>query len=204
MRKWGIRLLAVAFVASLTVLFSKESSVLMRAAEMLPRAYFPLVYKAEPHRYDNFEDQDPVWQYKVREAKDGTFFQRSGRLVGWIDDNRANNIAWPGWRPLADFKLEVDARFHETAQWLNGLGLLFGGNDGWNEYYAFMLSFNYGQHFWTVARVEPRIISSTAMEPSDLIRPADVIPRAYLPIVSKPEPVRYDVDYHWLLDTYSG
>jgi hypothetical protein len=76
--------------------------------------------------------------------------------VAWIDDNRANNIAWPGWRPQADFKLEADARFHESAQWLNGLGLLFGGNDNWTEYYAFMLGFNFEQHYWSVARVEPR------------------------------------------------
>jgi hypothetical protein len=206
MRRWGVRLLAVAFVASLVTLCAKGSRVFVRAVEMLPRAYFPIVYKAEPVRYDDFQDQVPVWQYKFREAKDGSFFYRSGRLVALIEDNRANNIAWPGWRPLADFKLEVDARFSD-GEWLNGLGLIFGGNDSWTEYYAFMLGYNFKQHYWSVARVEPRVISSASMESSDLVRPADMIPRAYFPIVYRAEPVRYDdrdVDYHWLLDTHSG
>lgn len=170
MRRWGVRLLAFVFVASLVALCAKGSGVFVRAAEMLPRAYFPIVYKAEPVRFDDFGDQVPVWQYKFREDKDGSFFYRSGRLVALIEDNRANNIAWPGWRPLADFKLEVDARFSD-GEWLNGLGLLFGGNDSWTEYYAFMLGYNFAQHYWTVARVEPRVGSDPP-----------------------------DVDYHWLPD----
>ena len=156
MRKWGTRLLILGFGASLILLSAGKPFVSVQAGEMLPRAYLPIMFKGEPVRYDDFEDQDPVWQYKFREPKDGSFFYRSGRLVARIGDNRANNIAWPGWRPLADFKLEVDARFHESAQWLNGLGLIFGGNDTWTEYYAFMLGFNFEQHYWSVARVEPR------------------------------------------------
>jgi hypothetical protein len=155
MRRWSIRLLAVLFVASIVALCARGSGIFARAAEMLPRAYFPLVFKAEPVRLDDFQDQDPVWQTKFREAKDGSFFYRSGRLVGLIKDNRANSIAWPGWRPLADYKLEVDARFYD-GRWLNGLGLVFAGNDDWTEYYAFMLSYNFDQHNWTVARAKPK------------------------------------------------
>ncbi len=177
MRKWGVRLLAVTFVASLVLLSAKESIVVTRAAEMLPRAYFPILYKAEPVRYDDFEDQDPVWQAKFfggPAEEEGAFFYRSGLFVAELRDNSANNVAWPGWRPLADYRLEVDARFSD-GKWLNSLGLIFGGNDNWTEYYAFMLAYNFKQHFWSVARVEPRPGSN---------------------------PV--ELEYHWLLDTYSG
>jgi hypothetical protein len=179
LRKWGVRVIAAIFVASLVLLSTKEPRIVTRAAEMLPRAYFPIMYKAEPVRLDDFEDQDPVWQTKFfggPPETEGSFFYRSGLFVAEIRDNSANNVAWPGWRPQADFKLEVDARFaDEDGKWLNGLGLIFGGNDDWTEYYAFMLSYNFAQHYWTVARVEPR----PGTDPVEL-------------------------DYHWLLDTHSG
>lgn len=158
MRKWGIRVLAVIFVASLVLLSARESSVVTRAAEMLPRAYFPIMYRAESVRFDDFEDQDPVWQTKFfggPPETEGSFFYRAGLFVAEIRDNSANNVAWPGWRPLADFKLEVDARFAD-GKWLNGLGLIFGGNDDWTEYYAFMLAYNFAQHYWSVGRADPR------------------------------------------------
>ena len=82
-------------------------------------------------------------------------FEISGGVLGVvISDNSARAVIaprLPGWRPLGDFKLEVDARF-TSDEWQNGLGLAFGGNDDWSEYYAFMLSFNFEQHYWTVAR----------------------------------------------------
>jgi hypothetical protein len=158
MRRWAVRLVAVALIASVVILCAKGSGILTRAAEMLPRAYFPLVFKGEPIRIDDFEDQDPAWQAKFfggPAETEGSFFYRSGVFVGEIRDNSANNVAWPGWRPLADFKLEVDARF-AVPNWLNGLGLIFGGNDDWTEYYAFMLIYNFSQHSWAVVRADPR------------------------------------------------
>jgi hypothetical protein len=153
--KWVLRALACAFVLSLVFVAQGPSLRPARAAGVLvPRSYLPFVEQPEPIRYDNFEDQDPAWQYQLSDPMDGSFFHREGRYVGLIDDNSANSITWPGWRPLGDFRLEVDARF-SYGEWLNGLGLAFSGNNTWSEYYAYLLAFNFEQHFWSVARVEP-------------------------------------------------
>lgn len=154
-RKWIYRFLGGAFILSLAVLSQGTPHVPVRAQAVIPRAYFPLILEAEPTRYDNFEDQDPPWQYKFTEPADGTFFHRNGRYVAELADNSANGVAWPGWRPLGDFKLEVDARFGDHTAWMNALGLVFAGNDQWDEYYAFMLGYNFAQHAWSFSRVEP-------------------------------------------------
>jgi len=153
-KKWMYRFFVVAFVLSLATLSQGGMRAPVRAQVLSLITYFPLMHKAEPTRLDDFEDEDPAWQYTWTEVKDGLFFHRDGRYAARIEDNSAVGVAWPGWRPLADFELEADARF-ATQEWGNGLGIVFGGNDTWTEYYAFMLVFNFKQHFWSFARVEP-------------------------------------------------
>jgi hypothetical protein len=153
-KRWMYRLLVVAFVFSLATLSQGGMRAPARAQAPSTIAYFPIIHRGEQVKYDNFTDEDPVWQYTFTEVKDGVFFHRDGRYVSRLEDNSAIGVAWPGWRPLADFQLEVDARF-KSQVWGNGLGIVFSGNDVWTEYYAFMLVFNFAQHFWSFARVDP-------------------------------------------------
>ena len=153
-KKWIFRCLTCAFVLSLATLSSKELRAPVSANGLTPRLFFPIFYKAEPTRLDDFEDEDPVWYTKFAEPNDGLFFHRDGRLVGEVRDNSGNSIAYPGWRPLGDFKLEADARFSD-GRWMNALGLVFGGSDDWQEYYGFLIAFNFKQHYWAVVRAKP-------------------------------------------------
>jgi len=153
-RKWIRRSLVVVFVLSLVFVLKSVPREAVRAQGLTPRAYFPLIFRAEPIRFDDFEDEDPVWYTYRREVEDGFFYHRNGRLVGLITDNRANNIGYPGWKPLGDFKVEADVRYTDP-RWMDGLGLVFCGNDAWNEYYLFMLGANTDQYHWAVARADP-------------------------------------------------
>ena len=153
-RKWIQRSLVVVFVLFLVFVLKSVPRETVRAQALTPRAYFPLIFKAEPIRKDDFEDEDPVWYTYRRETKDGYFYHRDGRLVGLITDNRANNIGYPEWTPLGDFMVEASVRYTD-GRWMNGLGLVFCGNDVWTQYYAFMLGHNSNQHFWAVARADP-------------------------------------------------
>ncbi len=153
-RKWIQRSLVAVFVLSLVFVLKGVPRETVQAQTLTPRAYFPIMFKSEPIRFDDFQDEDPVWYTYRREVEDGYFYHRSGRLVGLIEDNRANNIGYPKWKPLGDFKVEADVRYTDP-RWMNGLGLVFCGNDAWNEYYIFMLGHNTDQHHWTVARADP-------------------------------------------------
>ena len=104
-RKWIRHSLVVMFVLSLVFVLKSVSHETVRAQGLTPRAYFPIAFKPEPIRFDDFEDLDPVWNTYRREVKDGYFYQRDGHLVGLISDNRANNIGYPGWKPPGDFKV---------------------------------------------------------------------------------------------------
>jgi len=101
--------------------------------------------------YDDFSDDDPVWNVWKEESKDGTVTHANGRLKVTIQDNSATIIAWPGWRPQGDFKLEVDAYF-DNAWWMNGLGLVFGGSDDWKEYYELIIAYNPNALYWGLRR----------------------------------------------------
>jgi hypothetical protein len=119
--------------------------------------YFPIVYKAEPERFDDFSDTDPEWTvyYPKNDLKDGYYEHRNGVLVGKVRDNSALVIASPGWRPQGDFKLEMDARFsYDGGQYVNTMGIVFGGNDDWSEWYGFMLVYIGVQHQWGVVRYD--------------------------------------------------
>ena len=148
-KRLGYYLMAFVFVLSLVVLLRNAPQRGVRAQGQ-NEVYFPLAFRPEPIRFDDFEDEDPVWEIMRREeTRDGFFEHLYGRLVAHIRDNSARTVVSPGWRPLGDFKLEVDARF-ASDEWQNGLGLAFSGNDTWSDYYAFALSFNFSQPWWAV------------------------------------------------------
>jgi hypothetical protein len=131
----------------------------------------PLVYKGEQVRFDDFGDQDPTWTtHFVKDdgvcSGDGRFEYHFGRLTGYIDDNSSWVVGSPGWQPLGDFSLEVDARFSD-GKYTNTLGLIFGlraiPNPAYHpddnpcrpffyEFYEFLLSYHSRQHTWAVRR----------------------------------------------------
>jgi hypothetical protein len=127
-----------------------------------------MFYYEEPPRsgFDDFSDQDPEWKYYFPklDIKDGEFYHRDGRLVGKIWDNSGWVVASPGWRPLGDFRLEVDAHFKSdiVGNYVNTLGLVFGGGkpvwhpqrELWvlSEFYEYALAYKSAQHLWTVRR----------------------------------------------------
>jgi hypothetical protein len=163
-RKWIYRVFAGVFVLSLILLPKSTPQQAARAQTLTPVAYFPLIYKAEPVRFDDFTDEDPVWeQYYVKnDPKDGGFFHRDGQLAANVWDNSGWVVASPGWRPLGDFRVEVDAHF-VTANYnnyVNTLGLVFGGEivqdvvGNWTvaEFYEFVLAYKSAQHQWAVRR----------------------------------------------------
>ena len=134
----------------------------MRAGEMSPVAYFPLMFKSEVPRYEGFGGAEMPWNVWLRddsEPIDGLYYLEGGRLVAEMGDNRANFVAYPDWRPLGDFQIDADIRFRD-GEWLNGVGVVFGGEtaerngrEQWIEYYAFLLAWNFKQHNWGFARV---------------------------------------------------
>jgi hypothetical protein len=123
--------------------------------------YLPVINQVPPPRegLDDFEDQVPTWRVlnlvRQPEAKDGLFRYVDGMLRGEIWDNAARLVASPPWVASGHFKLEVDARFaYSTKKSLDGLGLVFGGNEDFTEYYAFMLAYGGTQHFWGIYRFD--------------------------------------------------
>ncbi|MBN1640147.1 MAG: hypothetical protein JXA09_02835 [Anaerolineae bacterium] len=153
-KRWIVRLLIVMFVGSLVLVGKAGSRSSVRAGEMSPVAYFPIVFAAEPTRIERFSGSVFSWNTWYEEpGVDGWFAHEGGRLVAYLDDNSAHNIAYPGWRPLGDFQIDVDVRFR-MGRWLNGAGVLFDGDDDWSDYYSFLLAYNFDQHFWGFARAE--------------------------------------------------
>jgi hypothetical protein len=141
MRKWVYRFLIAICILVMAAL--PRAVPAQRANAQGPTVYFPLIWKGEPQRIDDFEDTDPPWSvyYPKNDPTDGRFEHDHGVLVGKVRDNSAFVIASPGWRPLGDFQLEVDARFsYDGDQYVNTLGVVFGGNDDWSEWYGFLLS----------------------------------------------------------------
>jgi hypothetical protein len=119
--------------------------------------YFPLLFRPQRVWFDDFQDLDPAWpeMYAKEPGKDGWFEHADGVLKGHIRDNSAMVVVSPGWYANGDYSLEVDARFPQADhKSLNGLGLVFGANEDWSDFYALMLAENPGQHFWVVAHFQ--------------------------------------------------
>ena len=108
----------------------------------------------EPILFDDFEDEDPVWEYKLlKDPTDGFFEHLNGKYAAHIQDNSALMVATPGWRPRGDFKLEVDGRHLDPdKKSFNGLGLAFSADDEWTGFYTMIIAAGAAQHFWAVVR----------------------------------------------------
>ncbi len=118
------------------------------------KVYFPLISRIEAVRFDDFADNDPVWNLTLRqEEKDGFMEHLGGLFAAHIRDNSALFAYSPGWRPLGDYKLEVDARHvSPNRKTYNGLGLVFDATDDWSEFYALIIAAGGAQHAWAVVR----------------------------------------------------
>lgn len=138
-------------------------------AQTLFKYYFPINFKAEPTRFDDFADADPAWHVtylmSIPSNPDLLSDCRPERSLYFceIKDNADRVVSSPGWRPLGDFALEVDARFDAPQtfppdlpvfQTRNGLGMVFSGSDNWYQYYAYMLGFWGSQPAWSVQRFD--------------------------------------------------
>lgn len=128
------------------------------SAQAAFHVYFPMMHQPEPVRFDDFADEDPVWHVVNMQSPSDSFFRHErGVLYAEIRDNADRYVAWPGWRPMGDFKLEVDARFDPVTpsfQTRNGLGLVFGGSNGWWQQYAYILGYWGSQPAWGLTRYD--------------------------------------------------
>lgn len=160
-KRWLYLGVSSGILLALVFLLQAAPQMDVRAQDDGFRAYLPVLSLVPPPKegFDDFEDEVPTWRVVNRarqpEAKDGLFRHLDGMLRGEIWDNAVRLVASPPWVASGHFKLEVDARFaYSTKKSLDGLGLVFGGNDDFSQYYAFMLAYGGAQHFWGIWRFE--------------------------------------------------
>jgi hypothetical protein len=153
-----LTLMALSLVLTLVPVATSGATVEAQA-QATYYAYFPVIdagpeIRWPPMRVERFVT-DPNWEmaYLKNDPKDG-FFQHAPdteTYLGYITDNSALMVAWPGWRIRGDYKLEVDARHvspHRKS--FNGLGIAFNATDDWKRFYALMLAAGGAQHAWAV------------------------------------------------------
>lgn len=141
----------------LTILVTGARQPAVRAQDV-SKFYLPVVYKPQRVWFDNFSDNDPAWPIVLMdEPQDGYFEHLNGYLAGHIRDNSGFFVASPGWQSYGAFSLEVDGRHTgplneagNPVKTANGLGLAFGANDDWSDYYALILSSGGAQHFYAI------------------------------------------------------
>lgn len=158
MRRWVVILLGGCILCSVAFLAWGVPQRSVRAQETYDM-YFPSVsvVRAVRSGLDTFFTGDRLLEWRIAMTKEPNevFLDISGGVLKvTITDNSVRTIIapqMPGWQPEKDFMLEVDARF-TTDEWLNGLGLVFGANEDWSEYYDFKIGFNFEQHYWAVAK----------------------------------------------------
>jgi len=121
-------------------------------------SYLPILVKAQRVWFDDFADNNPAWPIVLMdEPQDGFFEHLNGYLAGHIRDNSGFFVGSPGWKSYGAFSLEVDGRhtgpLNEAGnppKTANGLGLAFGANDDWSDFYTLILSSGGAQHFWAI------------------------------------------------------
>jgi len=126
--------------------------------------YLPLIFKPQRVWFDNFSDNDPAWPMVfMDEPQDGSFEHINGYLAGHITDNSGFFVGSPGWKSYGAFSLAVDGRhtgpLNEAGnppKTANGLGLAFGANDDWTDFYTLILSSGGAQHFWAIVHYQGR------------------------------------------------
>ncbi|MBL7198715.1 MAG: hypothetical protein ISS56_01055 [Anaerolineae bacterium] len=160
MKKRWVYLFALSALAiSLVLLLRPMPSQTVRATDSEHKVYLPFFAWIQREGFDDFTDLDPEWDIfnlaRQPEQKDGTFRYIDGKLRGEIRDNAVRMVASPPWLTDGDYRLEVDAQYeyHHKQSW-DGLGLVFGGNSDFTEYYTFMLAYNPEQHFWGIFRIK--------------------------------------------------
>jgi hypothetical protein len=168
LKKWSYPVLTVVCIVSMISLPASAPPAAVRAQEPLAHKaflpwireaawlYMPFIRYMEPILFDDFEDEDPVWEVSLlKDPTDGFFEHLDGKYAGHIQDNSAVMVSTPGWRPSGDFKLEVDGRHLEPdKKSFNGLGLAFSADDAWTGFYAMIIAAGSAQHFWAVVRFE--------------------------------------------------
>jgi len=168
LKKWTYLVLTFVCIVSMISIPASAPPAAVRAQEPLAHKaflpwiretawlYIPFVRYMEPILFDDFEDEDPVWEVNLlKDPTDGFFEHLNGTYAAHIQDNSAMMVSWPGWRPSGDFKLEVDGRhLAPSNKSFNGLGLAFSADDDWTGFYALMLAAGAAQHFWAVTRFE--------------------------------------------------
>jgi hypothetical protein len=160
LKKRWVYLFAVSVLALSAVLLLRPMPRQAVSAENDEyKLYFPSIAWNPWEWFDDFTDLEPEWEIfnlaRQPEQKDGTFRHIDGRLRGEVRDNAVRMVASPPWWISGDYRVEVDAQFALcTKQSWDGLGLVFGGNDDFTEYYTFMLACNPRQHFWGIFRIE--------------------------------------------------
>jgi hypothetical protein len=172
MKKWTYVLMTIICVVSMVSLPAGAPPSAVRAQEpgefkiyvpwIRTTAYImvPFITFVEPILFDNFEDTDPEWEYRLlKDPKDGFFEHLNGKYAGHIQDNSGLMVASPspGWRPRGDFKLEVDGRHLDPdKKSFNGLGLAFSADTEWTGFYTMIIAAGAAQHFWAVVRFRQR------------------------------------------------
>jgi hypothetical protein len=168
LKKWTYPVLIVACIVSMIGVPASAPAAPVRAQEPLEHKaflpavrkpawlYIPFIRYMEPILFDDFEDEDPVWEVEMlKDPTDGFFEHLDGKYAGHIQDNSAVMVSTPGWRPSGDFKLEVDGRhLGPDKKSFNGLGLAFSGDDAWSGFYAMIIAAGSAQHFWAVVAFE--------------------------------------------------
>jgi len=156
-------LISVLTVAVLLLLRGSAHDLVKAQASQDHKCFFPYIFKPETVHLDDFADQDPQWSMlNMQPTASDTFCRHERRLFYCeIRDNADRYVMYPGWRPLGDFKLEVNARFDRpyrrdppAFQTRNGLGLIFGASDDWRQQYAYMLGYWGEQHAWAFLRYD--------------------------------------------------
>ena len=170
MKKWTYLLMTVACIVSMMSVPASAPPNTVRAQEpgeykiyvpwlrTTAYIYMPFVNFIEPILFDDFEDQDPAWEYELlKDPTDGFFEHLNGKYAGHIQDNSALMVSSPGWRPRGDFKLEVDGRHLDPdKKSFNGLGLAFCADTEWTGFYSMIIAAGAAQHFWGVVRFDKR------------------------------------------------
>jgi hypothetical protein len=124
--------------------------------------YFPLIFKPQRVWFDDFADNDPAWPMVLMdEPQDGSFEHLNGYLAGHITDNSGFFVGSPGWKSYGPFAVSVDGRHTgplneagDPPKTANGLGLAFGANDDWSDFYALILSSGGAQHFYAIVHYQ--------------------------------------------------
>jgi hypothetical protein len=116
-------------------------------------AYLPVLEYKQTWQFEPFTT-DPGWYTALLKDPTDGFFEQSPETQtywGYIEDNSALMVAWPGWRVRGDYKIEVDARHvSPLKKSFNALGVVFNATDNFEHFHALMLAAGGAQHFWAV------------------------------------------------------